>query len=64
MTWNVLHIHDKPCGLLNVGGYYDGLLQFLRHTVDERFFKAKYFGRLAVEREPDRLLDRLAGGQP
>ena len=33
-------------------------------TVDERFFKAKYFDRLAVERESDRLLDRLAGRQP
>lgn len=59
VTWNVLHIHDKPCGLLNVGGYYDGLLQFLRHTVDERFFKAKYFDRLLAEPRADRLLDRF-----
>lgn len=59
VTWNVLHIHDKPCGLLNVGGYYDGLLQFLRYTVDERFFKAKYFDRLLAEPQADRLLDRF-----
>lgn len=59
VTWNVLRIHDKPCGLLNVGGYYDGLLQFLRHTVDERFFKAKYFDRLLAEPRADRLLDRF-----
>lgn len=59
VTWNVLHIHDKPCGLLNVGGYYDGLLQFLRHTVDERFFKAEYFDRLLAEPRADRLLDRF-----
>lgn len=59
VTWNVLHIHDKPCGLLNVEGYYDGLLHFLRHTVDECFFKAEYFDRLLAEPRADRLLDRF-----
>ena len=37
LTWSQLGFHAKPCGLLNVAGYYDPLLAFLDHTVDERF---------------------------
>ena len=37
VTWNQLGIHDKPVGLLNVGGYFDKLLKFLRHAREEGF---------------------------
>ena len=37
LTWLQLGIHSKPCGLLNAGGYYDKLLEFLDHAVDEQF---------------------------
>ena len=36
-TWRQLGYHNKPIGLLNVGGYYDGLLAFMRTTVIEGF---------------------------
>lgn len=61
LTWQALSIHDKPCGLLNIGHYYDSLLRFLQHAVDEEFLKVKYFDMLLVEQEPGRLVDRLRG---
>ncbi|MFT5933044.1 MAG: hypothetical protein ACI83N_000029 [Hydrogenophaga sp.] len=36
-TWRQLGYHDKPIGLLNASGYYDGLLTFLRHTSAQGF---------------------------
>ncbi|MDP3836162.1 MAG: TIGR00730 family Rossman fold protein [Hydrogenophaga sp.] len=36
-TWRQLGYHDKPVGLLNVAGYYDGLMAFLRTGVEEQF---------------------------
>jgi uncharacterized protein (TIGR00730 family) len=47
LTWAQLGLHSKPCGLLNVGGYFDGLLAFLNHAVDERFVRAEN-GRLVI----------------
>ena len=37
VTWAQLGLHAKPTGLLNLLGYYDGLLGFLDHAVAERF---------------------------
>jgi uncharacterized protein (TIGR00730 family) len=37
ITWAQLGLHAKPCGLLNVCGYYDRLLEFLDHAVDQQF---------------------------
>jgi uncharacterized protein (TIGR00730 family) len=39
VTWGQLRFHDKPCGLLNVGGYFDRLLEFLDHTEQEGFLR-------------------------
>lgn len=39
LTWAQLGFHDKPCGLLNVGGYFDRLLEFLDHTEQEGFLR-------------------------
>ena len=36
-SWAQLHIHHKPIGLLNVNGFYDNLLSFLNHVVEEKF---------------------------
>lgn len=42
LTWAQLGIHAKPCGLLNVRGYYDGLLTFMQHAVAERFLRPEH----------------------
>jgi len=60
-TWVQLGIHHKPCGLLNVGGYFDGLIGFLNHAVAEGFVKPLQRAQLFVESDPGKLLDRFNG---
>ena len=60
LTWVQLGIHRKPCGILNVEGFYDSLITFLDHAVITGFLKPEHRGILAVERESRALLDRLA----
>ena len=57
-------MHRKPCGLLNVCGYYERLIAFLDHTVDEAFVNAKHRGMVLVEDNPEALLDRFETYQP
>ena len=59
LSWAQLGLHNKPCGLLNIGGYYDHLIRFMNHAVDQEFLKPKHRALLLVEEEPDRLLDRF-----
>ncbi len=59
-TWKQLGLHRKPIGLLDVAGYWQPLLGFLEHAVNERFLRAEYLETLLVERDPARLLDGLA----
>ena len=60
LTWAQLGMHQKPCGLLNAAGYFDGLLAFLDHTVRERFFKPQHRAMVLVDEDAGRLLQRLA----
>ena len=39
VTWAQLSLHRKPCILLNINGYYDGLIAFLDHAVEQGFIK-------------------------
>jgi uncharacterized protein (TIGR00730 family) len=59
LCWAQLGIHAKPIGLLNTGGYYDGLLAFLDHAVAEGFMQRPDTQRLLVEAEPAALVQRL-----
>ena len=63
-TWSQLGLHRMPIGLLDVSEYWQPLLRFLEHAVNERFLRAEHFETLMVEREPGALLDRLASHQP
>jgi uncharacterized protein (TIGR00730 family) len=63
-TWAQLGIHAKPCGLLNVAGYYDGLTSFLDHATHEQFMKPAHRALLLVESQAPALLDRFADYQP
>jgi uncharacterized protein (TIGR00730 family) len=58
-TWRQLGYHALPLGLLNVDGYYDELLRFMRHTVAEGFLAAPQFDSLRVDNDPEALLRRL-----
>jgi len=48
LSWAQLGIHNKPCGLLNVSGYYDPLIEFLDHAVSQDFVKPKHRALLIV----------------
>ena len=64
VTWAQLQLHDKPVGLLDVGDFYSGLLEFLDHAVVEGFIKEKHRGLLLADDDLDRLLDRMAAHVP
>jgi len=59
-TWRHLGYHDQPIGLLNVGGFYDPLLTFMRHTRDAGFIDDLQQAMLTVSANPEELLDHLA----
>lgn len=61
-TWAHLGYHAKPCGLLDVGGFYAGLSGFLDHVVAEGFLAPAERARLIVTADPDELLDSLSSG--
>ena len=60
LTWAQLGFHAKPCGLLNVDGYYDPLFAFLEHAITERFVKEEFRPMMIMEEDSGRLLDRFA----
>ncbi len=57
LSWAQLGMHNKPCGLLNVGGYYQHIVEFLDYAVEQDFLKPKHRALLIVEAESGRLLD-------
>lgn len=63
-TWAQLGVHDKPCGLLNIAGYFDGLLAFIDGAVRERFVRDAHRAMLIVEEDPRMLLERFASYEP
>lgn len=64
MTWALLGLHQKPCALLNVANYYDQLLGFLEHAVDEQFIKQVHRSMLIADERPEVLLERMASYAP
>jgi hypothetical protein len=63
-TWSQLGLHRKPCGLLDVEGYYQRLADFLDHAVQERFLLEQHRATLMVEADPGPLLERLRAYRP
>ena len=59
LTWAQLGFHNKPCGLLNVDGYYDGLIAFLENSFEQRFVNELYRPMLMQAHEPGSLLDQF-----
>ena len=59
MAWFQLGIHLKPVGLLNTSGYFDQLLAFLDHAVQEKFLHDRHRSLLRIERDPRKLVDTL-----
>jgi uncharacterized protein (TIGR00730 family) len=64
LTWGQLGLHQKPCGLLNVDGYFDRLLSFVEHSIDEGFVRREYQTMISVSESPAALLDTFASYRP
>ena len=64
LTWVQLGIHTKPCGLVNVGGYFNGLLEFISHAVEERFLKPDHQSMILVDSDIKALLDTVEAFVP
>jgi predicted Rossmann-fold nucleotide-binding protein len=59
VTWLQLQLQSKPVGILNIEGYYDRLLDFLRHAASEGFIRPEHWDLIIVEHSAELLLDRL-----
>lgn len=59
ITWGQLRFHDKPCGLLNVDGYFDHLLGFLDHASGEGFLRIENRQMLLSDRHPVGLIQQF-----
>jgi uncharacterized protein (TIGR00730 family) len=59
VTWTQLGIHRKPCGLLNVCGYYRKLADFLDYAVSEGFIRETHRSLILVDESPDALLKKF-----
>ena len=57
LTWAQLGLHHKPCGLLNVNGYFDKLLDFMDQVRDRQFITHKTRELILIAEKPDALLD-------
>jgi len=64
LTWGQLQFHSKPCGLLNINGYFDHLLQYLDHAAREGFLRPEHREMLLVANTPAELLDLFAHYEP
>ena len=59
VTWTQLDLHRKPCGLLNVCGYYSKLADFLDYAVSEGFIKSPHRAFIQIDEDPVALLNKF-----
>ncbi|MEU6643729.1 TIGR00730 family Rossman fold protein [Saccharomonospora sp. NPDC046836] len=59
-TWAQLGLHAKPVGLLDAGGYYTKLAEFIEHMVAEGFLNTRSRGLITIDSDPITLLDAFA----
>jgi len=64
LTWSQLGIHRKPCGLLNVRGYFDPILAFLDRALGQRFLQPEHRGMVLVDENPALLLEKFDSYRP
>ena len=64
LTWAQLGLHQKPICLLDVCGYFDRLVEFVDHAVEEHFIEAAHRSILLVDRDPVELLAKFETYEP
>ncbi|MBI9046632.1 MAG: TIGR00730 family Rossman fold protein [Anaerolineaceae bacterium] len=60
LTWAQLGLHQKPCGFLNVNGFYDDLIRFLDHVVAQGFIRDAHRQMILIDEKPFALLEKMA----
>ena len=63
LTWSQLGLHSKPCGVLNLSGFFDPLLELLDHSVREGFVRPAHRELVLVDTDICRLLERMTAFQ-
>ncbi|MXO60133.1 TIGR00730 family Rossman fold protein [Altererythrobacter salegens] len=64
VSWSQLGYHNKPVGVLNAFGFYDGLLEFNRHMGKVGFVRPAHQGIIIDDTELDALLDKMSAYRP
>jgi uncharacterized protein (TIGR00730 family) len=64
LTWAQIGLHEKPCGLLNVNGYFESLMEFLGHAVAEEFVAMEHREMIVVDSDPRRMLEQFESYHP
>jgi len=64
LTWAQLGFHEKPCGILNIAGFYDQLLKFLDRLVEDQFIAPEHRSMLMVDERPQGLLEQFRSYTP
>jgi len=64
LTWNQLEIINKPAAIFNIDGYFDHLVQFIEHAVDEKFLRKEHHYNLIIENDENILMERLKNFVP
>lgn len=64
LTWSQLGLHEKPIGLLNTDGFFDGLIAFARHQVETGFLRQAHATLLMHAKHPAELLQQFADFSP
>ncbi len=64
LTWAQLGLHERPCGLLDVAGYYRPLVAFFDHAETEGFIKPLHRKLVLVAEEPEALVDQFLAWEP
>ena len=64
ITWSQLALHDKPIGLLNTDGFYDGLIAFIEHMQGQGFLREHHRELLMHDVDPAALLARMQQFEP
>jgi uncharacterized protein (TIGR00730 family) len=64
VTWTQLGIHTKPCGVLDVGGFFAPLRELLDGATRQRFLRPGHRDLVIMESDPERMLERLRAWKP
>ncbi len=64
LTWAQLGFHDKPCAVLNIAGYYDGLLALCDNAVSEGFLRPAHRQLILDDSNPEILLEKMRNLKP